>query len=69
MKGDALTSLGLCTVSLLGVYNWRGTGSHGGITALGDWESVHLKGSADLHRLRQRRDAEVARAERSATAA
>jgi hypothetical protein len=26
MKGDALTSLGLCTVSLLGVYNWRGTG-------------------------------------------
>jgi Domain of unknown function (DUF3854) len=43
MKGDALTSLGLCTVSLLGVYNWRGTGPHGGITALGDWESVHLK--------------------------
>jgi hypothetical protein len=38
MKGDALTSLGLCTVSLLGVYNWRGTGPHGGITALGDWE-------------------------------
>jgi hypothetical protein len=44
MKGDALTSLGLCTVSLLGVYNWRGTGPHGGITALGDWESVHLQG-------------------------
>jgi len=44
MKGDALTSLGLCAVSLLGVYNWRGTGPHGGITALGDWESVHLKG-------------------------
>jgi hypothetical protein len=43
MKGDALTSLGLCTVSLLGVYNWRGTGPNGGITALGDWESVHLK--------------------------
>ena len=30
-------------MSLLGVYNWRGTGPHGGITALGDWESVHLK--------------------------
>jgi hypothetical protein len=44
MKGDALTSLGLCTVSLLGVYNWRGTGPDGGITALGDWESVHLHG-------------------------
>jgi hypothetical protein len=43
MKGDALNSLGLCTVSLLGVYNWRGTGPDGGITALGDWESVHLK--------------------------
>jgi putative DNA primase/helicase len=38
-KGDALTSRGLCAISLTGVFNWRST--HG---TLGDWEDVTLKG-------------------------
>lgn len=38
-KGDSLTTRGLCTISLAGVYNWR---SHLG--TLGDWEDVVLKG-------------------------
>ena len=38
-KGDALTSRGVCTIALAGVYNWRST-----LGALGDWEDVALKG-------------------------
>jgi hypothetical protein len=41
-KGDALVSRGLCTVALLGVWNWRGTNWHGGKTALCEWEYVAL---------------------------
>jgi hypothetical protein len=41
-KGDALVSRGLCAVSLIGVWNWRGTNDHGGKTALADWEYVAL---------------------------
>jgi hypothetical protein len=40
--GDSLTSRGLCTVSLLGVWNWRGTNEHGGKTALPAWEDIAL---------------------------
>jgi Domain of unknown function (DUF3854) len=43
-KGDALTSRGLCTVSLLGVWNWRGTNEHGGKTVLPEWDSIALNG-------------------------
>lgn len=43
-KADAGVSAGLCTVALLGVWNWRGTNEHGGKTALADWESIALAG-------------------------
>jgi hypothetical protein len=43
-KGDALVSRGLCAVSLLGVWNWRGTNEHGGLAALPEWEHVALNG-------------------------
>ena len=32
-KSDALVSRGLCAVTLLGVWSWRGTNEHGGKTA------------------------------------
>ena len=35
-KGNALTSRGLCTVTLLGVWNWRGKNEHGGKVALSE---------------------------------
>lgn len=38
-KADALTSRGVCTIALTGVYNWRNT-----LATLGDWEDVRLKG-------------------------
>ena len=41
-KGDALVSRGLCTVTLLGVWSWRGTNEHGGKTALYEWDYVAL---------------------------
>lgn len=41
-KGDSLVSRECCTVSLLGVWNWRGSNSQGGKTALDDWESIAL---------------------------
>src|SRR5829696_5656680 len=43
-KGDALVSRDLCTVALLGVWNWRGTNQYGGKMALPEWESVALNG-------------------------
>jgi hypothetical protein len=43
-KGDALVSRGLCAVSLIGVWNWRGKNEHGGKTALPEWEDVALNG-------------------------
>ncbi|MEV0898369.1 phage/plasmid primase, P4 family [Actinoplanes sp. NPDC049802] len=36
---DSMTSRGLCTVALLGVFNWRST-----LGTLGDWEDVALRG-------------------------
>jgi P4 family phage/plasmid primase-like protien len=38
-KGDALTSRGLCVVTLTGVFNWRSK-----LGTLGDWEDIPLKG-------------------------
>ncbi len=38
-KGDALTSRGLCVVTLTGVFNWRSK-----LGTIGDWEDVPLKG-------------------------
>ena len=43
-KGDALSSLGLVTISLSGVWNWRGKNSEGGNVALPDWEDIAIKG-------------------------
>jgi hypothetical protein len=43
-KADAGVSAGLCTIALLGVWNWRGTNEAGGKTALADWESIALNG-------------------------
>src|SRR5215217_309101 len=43
-KADAAVSQGLCCIALLGVWNWRGRNDVDGLTALGDWELVHLKG-------------------------
>jgi len=41
-KADAGVSAGLCTVSVLGVWNWRGSNELGGKLALPDWESIAL---------------------------
>ena len=43
-KGDALASHHCAVVSVIGVWNWRGTNGMGGKTALADWEYIHLKG-------------------------
>nr|MBA2782790.1 DUF3854 domain-containing protein [Rubrobacteraceae bacterium] len=43
-KGDALTSRGLCTVTLLGVSSFRGKNEHGGKTVLAEWEYINLEG-------------------------
>lgn len=42
-KADRAAAEGLCCVALLGVWNWRGSNSDGGITALADWEYTSLK--------------------------
>jgi putative DNA primase/helicase len=43
-KADAAVSAGLCCISLLGVWNWRGSNEDGGKVALAAWESVALNG-------------------------
>jgi Domain of unknown function (DUF3854) len=43
-KSDALVSRGLCTVTLLGVWSWRGRNGDGGLTALTEWEYIGLNG-------------------------
>jgi hypothetical protein len=42
-KADSLASHGFCAIALLGVWNWRGRNSLGGLLALSDWEYVALK--------------------------
>jgi hypothetical protein len=49
-KADAGVSAGLCTVALLGVWNWRGSAESGGKVALPDWEAIALKGARDVGR-------------------
>lgn len=41
-KGDALVSRGLCSIALIGVWNWRGSNENRGKTALSEWEYVAL---------------------------
>ena len=41
-KADAATSIGLCCIALLGVFNFRGSNEAGGKTALADWEAIAL---------------------------
>jgi len=43
-KADSLASHGLTTISLNGVFGWRGKSKQGGVIALGDWESIAFKG-------------------------
>lgn len=43
-KADALASVGLRGVSILGVSSWRGRNSDNGLTALPDWHGVALSG-------------------------
>jgi hypothetical protein len=43
-KSDALVSRGLCAVTLLGVWSWRGRNGDGGLTALTEWEYIGLNG-------------------------
>lgn len=43
-KGDALASLGILTISMLGVSGYRGTNELGGKTLLADWQYVALNG-------------------------
>lgn len=43
-KADSAVFIGLCCISLAGVWNWRGTNEKGGKTALPDWESIALNG-------------------------
>src|SRR5919112_2842567 len=43
-KGDALSSRDLASISLIGVWNWRGSNEYGGKTALREWEYVALEG-------------------------
>jgi hypothetical protein len=48
-KGDALVSRGLCAVTLLGVWNWRGTNDKGGKVALPEWDYVALNGGRRVY--------------------
>jgi hypothetical protein len=43
-KADAGVSKNICTLALLGVWNWRGSNEQTGTTALADWESIAIKG-------------------------
>jgi hypothetical protein len=43
-KADALASHGLCAIALLGVWNFKGKNSWGGVTFLSDWDYVALNG-------------------------
>jgi hypothetical protein len=41
-KADALASLGECAIALLGVWNFKGKNTYGGITFLADWDFIAL---------------------------
>jgi hypothetical protein len=59
-KGDALVGRGLCVVTLLGVWNWRGTNGQGGKVALPGVGVHRSQRQAGLHSLRLGRDDEAA---------
>jgi len=42
-KADCLVSRGLCAIALLGVWNWKGRNSFGGVTFLADWDYIAVK--------------------------
>jgi len=48
-KGDALVSGGLCAITLLGVWNWRGTNDKGGKVALPEWNYVALNNGREVY--------------------
>lgn len=43
-KADAAAVRGLCCISLMGVWNWRGKNDLGGVTELSDWDKIALRG-------------------------
>jgi hypothetical protein len=43
-KADALASAGLCSIAMLGVWNFVGTNEHGGKVWLSDWTDIALNG-------------------------
>ncbi|RYG19746.1 DUF3854 domain-containing protein, partial [bacterium] len=43
-KGDSGATRGLKAITLIGVWNWRGTNEKGGSVELADWEAIALKG-------------------------
>ena len=43
-KADSLASVGLCAISLLGVWNFKGKNEFGSSTFLADWDYVGLQG-------------------------
>jgi len=43
-KADALASKGACTISVTGVWGFKGKNQFGGITILADWDYIALKG-------------------------
>lgn len=42
-KSDSAAVRGLCAIALIGVWNWRGTNSKGGVTELADWDRIAIK--------------------------
>lgn len=48
-KGDALVTQGLCTVALIGVWNWRGRNERSGKTVLAEWELVALNDKRQVY--------------------
>lgn len=42
-KADALASLGVCTISLTGVWGFKGKNEFGSVTMLADWDYIVLK--------------------------
>jgi len=43
-KADSMVMRGITCIDLLGVWNWRGRGSDGGILELADWDRIAIKG-------------------------
>lgn len=41
-KADSAITAGLCCISVVGVWNWRGVDQHGGKAALPDWDMIPL---------------------------